>query len=447
MTPFSQWALVAGVLLLSLVLTGTWTGRLPLSSAMIYLVCGVLLGPGALGMLSPDPLRDAAALEAVCEAAVLISLFAVGLDLGVPMLDRRWSLPVLLAVPSMAATIAMLAAVGYFWLGLSLGAAVLLGAILAPTDPVLASGLHAEAGPQPGRVGFSLAGEGGLNDAMAYPVVMLGLGLLRQSGFGPGLARWAWVDLAWATVAGLAVGTALGTATGRLIVYLRSRHGQAVGLDMFLGLGLIATAYGLAYLLHASGFLAVLATGLSLRRVAEMPSARSRPLGGAGSAAGHGYALLATHPDHASATMRDSVQVFNGQLEKLAELMLVTLVGAMLARTPVINAVWWFVPLTLVVIRPLSVLPALVGQRLPCAQGGLLAWFGIRGIGSVYYLALVLQADLGQGTGATLSSLTLWTVAASIVVHGLSARPLMRRYGRRPPGRPYRSGRPGKGVP
>lgn len=425
----TAWALVVGVLLLSLVLSGTWRGRLPLSSAMIYLICGVLLGPGALGMVAPDPVHDAALLEVACEVALLISLFSVGLDLGVPMMDRRWSLPALLAVVSMACTIAMITAVGYLWLELPLGAAVLLGAILAPTDPVLASGLHAHPGGQPDKVGFALAGEGGLNDGMAYPFVMLGLTLLEHPGGQVAWARWIWADLAWSPIAGVVIGGVLGAATGRLIVYLRSRHRQAVGLDMFLGLGLIALSYGLARLASASTFLAVLATGLALRRVAEMPSNQTRPLGLATSAAGHGYVSLATHPEHASATMRDSVQLFNGQIEKLAELILVVAVGAMLARTAVIASLWWFIPATLLIIRPVSVLPVLFGQRLKLAQGGLMAWFGIRGIGSVYYLALILHSGIDALASATLTSLTLWTVTASIVVHGLTARPLMRQYG------------------
>lgn len=335
----TAWALIVGVLLLSLVLSGTWTGRLPLSSAMIYLICGALLGPWGLGMLAPDPVRDAALIAVACEAALLISLFSVGLDLGVPMMDRRWSLPALLALVSMVATIAMVAVVGHVGLQLPLGAAVLLGAILAPTDPVLASGLRADTGGKPGTVGFGLSGEGGLNDGMAFPFVVLGLSLMGNPVEEPTWARWFWAEMIWSPIAGLAIGGVLGAATGRVIVYLRSRHRQAVGLDMFLGLGLIALAFGLAHLAQASGFLAVLATGLALRRVAEMPSGHSRPLGRAATAAGHDYVSLATHPQHASATMRDSIQLFNGQIEKLAELTLVVAVGAMLAHSPVIASV------------------------------------------------------------------------------------------------------------
>lgn len=425
---FASWSLFVGVLLLSLVLIGTLMGRLPLSSAMLYLAIGWLLGPGVMDVLTPDPVRHVAVLQITTEVALLISLFAVGLQLGVPLRNRRWWLPVRLAFVSMVSMVALITWVGVWMLGLPVGAAVLLGAILAPTDPVLASGVHSERGARPDRLGFSLAGEGGLNDGTAFPFVMLGLGLLGLHDLGPGLVRWWGVDLLWATVGGIAIGGALGALTGQFVVYLRARHHEAVGLDVFIGLGLIALAYGLAQFVWTSGFLAVFASGLALQRVQERPRGGAPPLSAAVSVAGHGYETLATHPQHASATMRDSVQLFNGQLEKLAELALVLLVGAMLAYAKPLPAAWWFVPLVLLVLRPLSTLPAIVGERLTPSQGAMMAWFGIRGIGSVYYLLFVLRHGIDARTADTLVSLTLWTVAASIVVHGLTAQPLMRRY-------------------
>lgn len=424
---FAAWSAVIGAVLLSLVLLGTLIGRLPLSSAMLYLAIGGLLGPGALGVLAPDPLQHAALLEAVAKVALLISLFAVGLQLGVPLWDRRWRLPLRLAVISMAAMVALIAAVGTLILGLPLGAAILLGGILAPTDPVLASGVQSEPGSRPDRLGFSLAGEGGLNDGAAFPFVLLGLGLIAQPLAGPS-AHWWTVELLWSPLAGTALGAAVGMVMGRLVVYLRAQHQQAVGLDVFLGLGLIGLSYGLAQLCEASGFLAVFASGLALQRVHEKPIADSPPLPAAAEAEGHSYETLATHSHHASATMRDSVQLFNGQLEKLAELALVMLVGAMLAYAAPPPAVWWFVPLLLLVLRPLSVLPAILGERLSMQQAAMLGWFGIRGIGSVYYLVFALGHGLEAHIAQTLVSLTLWTVAASIVVHGLTAQPLMQRY-------------------
>lgn len=425
------WSLFIGALLLVLVVFGTWLSRLPLSSAMLYLVVGVILGPAALGLLTPDPVRNAPLLERATEAALLVSLFAVGLQLREPLRDRHWWLPLRLALVSMAATVAMVTAVGVWLLGLPIGAAVLLGAILAPTDPVLASGIRSQPGPEPDRLAFSLAGEGGLNDGAAFPFFALGLGLLGMHDLGPAALRWWSVDLLWATLGGLVLGWALGALAGRLVVYLRGHHHAAVGLDVFLGLGLVASAYGLAQLMLASGFLAVFAAGLSLQRVGERPVAHSPGLEETESPTGHSYETLATHSHHASATMRDAVQLFNGQLEKLVELGVVLLLGAMLAYARPLPALWWFVPLLLLVIRPVSTLPATIGERLSRPESALLAWFGIRGVGSIFYLMLALRHGLDADVADVLISLTLWTVATSILVHGLTAQPLMRWYGTR----------------
>jgi sodium/hydrogen antiporter len=425
---FAEWSMVIGMLLVTMVLAGTLLGRLPLSSAMVYLALGWMLGPDAANVLRPDPVAQAALLERLAEVALLISLFAVGLRLGVPLRDKRWRLPLRLAFLSMGMMVAMISAIGVWWLQLPLGMAVLLGAILAPTDPVLASDVKSEAGADPDRLGFSLAAEGGLNDGAAFPFVMLGLGLLGLHDLGPGLAGWWSIDLLWATLGGVAIGAALGTASGRLVVYLRIRHGEAVGLDEFLGLGLVAMAYGLAQVSLASGFLAVFAAGMALQRVREHPRPYTRPLPAAVGSAGHPYDKLATHSHHASLTMRDSVRGFNAQLERLAELTLVLAVGAMLAYAKPLPALWWFVPLTLLVLRPLSVLVATTGERLNLLQQAMVGWFGIRGIGSVFYLLFALRHGVAGPGAETLISLTLWTVAASIVAHGVSAQPLMQRY-------------------
>ncbi len=425
---FAEWSLFVGLLLVTMVLAGSLLGRLPLTSAMVYLLLGWLLGPSAMNVLRPDPVLYASLLERLAEVALLISLFAVGLRLGVPLRDRRWRLPLRLAFVSMAAMVAMVAAIGVWALDLPLGAAVLLGAILAPTDPVLASDVQPKPGAHPDRVGFSLAAEGGLNDGAAFPFVMLGFGLLGMHATAPDLVRWWGIDFLWATVGGAAIGGALGAATGRLVVYLRSRHGEAVGLDEFLGLGLVGTAYGIAQLSLASGFLAVFAAGLALQRVRERPQPHTRPLPAAGSPEGHSYDTLATHSHHASATMRVSVQSFNEQLEKLAEMALVLLVGAMLAYAKPLPAAWWFVPLMIVVLRPLSVVASTAGEGLTVPQHAMIGWFGIRGIGSVFYLLFALRQGVDGRIADTLVSLTLWTVAASIVAHGVTAQPLMQWY-------------------
>jgi NhaP-type Na+/H+ or K+/H+ antiporter len=258
--------------------------------------------------------------------------------------------------------------------------------------------------------------------------VLLGLGLMGLGEQRFELGRWLALDLAWATVGGGVIGGLLGAGVGRLIVHLRSRHGQAVGQDMFLGLGLIGVSYGVAHLCLASGFLSVFAAGLALRRVSEQPRTSAQSLHPAPHPAGHSYITLATHSHHASLTMRSSVEAFNGQIEKIAEMALVLLVGAMLPYALLPLSAWWFIPLLLIVLRPVSVLISTAGERLNGAQCALVSWFGIRGIGSVFYVLFAVRHGMGGEEGQMVVSLTLWTVAASIVGHGVSAKPLMLRY-------------------
>jgi len=171
---------------------------------MIYLGVGYVLGPDLLDVLAPDPFRYAGLLELATGITLLIALFAVGLQLGVPIRDRRWVSPFKLAFVSMTITVALIAAVGVWGLHLSPGAAILLGGILAPTDPVLASDIQSESGAAPDMGRFTLSAEGGLNDGAAFPFVLLGLGLLGQHELGEYGRRWLALDLAWAGLGGMA---------------------------------------------------------------------------------------------------------------------------------------------------------------------------------------------------------------------------------------------------
>lgn len=424
---FEIWALIIGALLITMALSGTALRRLPLSTAILYLAVGYALGPAGLMLMTPDPLTYTVFLERLAEVAVLISLFTVGLKLGLPLSAKAWLLPVRLALVSMSITVALIAAIAVFGLGLPLGAAVLLGAILAPTDPVLASDVQVVEAGDRDRLRFSLTGEGGLNDGAAFPFVMLGLGLLGLHDLGAGGWRWLAVDVVWAVGGGLLVGGGLGTLIGRLVVYLRSRHKESVGLDEFLALGLIALSYGLAVVLHAYGFLAVFAAGLALQRVKEQSGKAVAPAALETELPGE----LATHSAFASAYMRQEVQGFNEQLERIAEVAVVLIVGAMLAYTSVPASAGWFAALFLVVVRPLSVWLGLIGAQVSRDQRILISWFGIRGIGSIYYLMYAINHGLSRPLAEQILALTLTVVAVSIVLHGISVTPLMNLYARR----------------
>jgi NhaP-type Na+/H+ or K+/H+ antiporter len=430
------WYIIVGLLLVGMALVGTRLKRLPLTTSLLYLLVGVALGPWGVGMIRLDPVRSAALLERLTEFAVIVSLFTAGLKLRTPLADGRWRLPVRLASASMLVTVALVATAGVLLLGLPLGAAVLLGAVLAPTDPVLASDVQVAHPTDRDRLRFGLTGEAGLNDGTAFPLVMLGLGLMGLHDLGTGGWYWAAVDLLWAVVAGLGIGAVAGALLGRLVIHLRQTHKEAVGLDEFLSLGLLALSYGLALLLHSYGFLAAFAAGVALRSVEARASASSgggdeKPPPDVGSAASAGAAEeVATAPETAPAYMAQAVLGFNEQLERVCEVAVVVLIGGMLTRQYLAYDAIWFAPLLFLVIRPAAVLLGLLGSRVAGTQQTLICWFGIRGVGSVYYLTYAIQHGVGGEAAQQLTALTLTTVAASIMLHGVSVTPLMNMYGK-----------------
>lgn len=429
--PASSWFLLSGVLLVFMALGGTMVRRLPITTAIIYLGVGMALGPFGAGALSIALPSGSVLLEHVTEIAVVISLFTVGLKLRVPLDDGRWWVPLRLASLSMVLTVGLMAAAGVMLLGLPLGAAILLGGILAPTDPVLASDVQVQSPWEPERLRFSLSAEGGLNDGTAFPFIMLGLGLLGARDLGEGLWRWLAVDVLWAVVAGLVIGGLLGGMLGRLVLYLRREHREGLGSDEFLALGLIALSYGTAVAAHAYGFLAVFAAGLAFRAVEAretehqpeppaQPEPESRP-----------REDLETDPVLAPRQLAQTVLTFNEQLDRLGEVAVVLLVGALLPAVSPAPADWILVALLLLVVRPAAVVLGLAGSRSTGSQRGLMAWFGIRGIGSMYYLTYAMNHGLPAALVAPLATVTLLAIGASVVVHGLSVTPLMSRYTRR----------------
>jgi NhaP-type Na+/H+ or K+/H+ antiporter len=428
---FTWWFIVVGAVFLLMALSGSLLARLPISTAMIYLAAGILIGPHALALITIDPIHQAPIIERITEVAVIISLFSAGLKLHVPRFDPMRRLPIILASWSMLVTVSLIALVGILALDLSLGAAILLGAVLAPTDPVLASDVQVTGPRDRDRLRFTLTAEAGLNDGTAFPFVMLGLALLGFGELGAFGWRWFAVDVAWATAGGLLIGAVLGTGAGRLILYFRREHREAVGLDDFLALGVIALAYGTALLIHTYGFLAVFAAGVALRQVEVQATGRDRePDEVMAAVDATDDEALATHPATAPAYMAQTVLGFTEQLERIGEVAVMLLIGAMLSQAAIPPAALWFVPLLFLVIRPVAVNLGMIGSAATPLQRAFLSWFGIRGIGSIYYLMYAIAHGVPEQLASWLTGMTLAVVTTSVVVHGISVTPLMQRYGR-----------------
>ncbi|MFD4837049.1 cation:proton antiporter [Achromobacter sp. NPDC058515] len=428
------WFLLIGALFVLMALAKRFIDALPMTGAMVYLAVGFLIGPAGLGLLNLDLYADGHVLRLITEAALPVSLFAIGMHLRVACGHSLWRLPLRLAAPAMLLTVALMTAVGGVALGLALGPALLLAAALAPTDPVLANELRPlEAGDdEPLR--FALSGEGGANDGAAFPLVALGIALCNA---GPaGLAQpWTLAaEMVWGVAVAVAIGWLMGTLSERLIAMLRIRYGNALGLDEFLALGLIALCYGATLLAHGYGFLAVFCAGVALRQQ------ELRATGGARSprAAVEGVTPAeqeesSQDPKLAHAHLAESMMAISVGLERFVELALMLVIGC------VVSAYWremlgWMPLLAtaalFVVVRPASVMLALSGSTLDARQRWLASWLGIRGVGTFYYLLLAVE-QAPQAVTRGLAPILLAAIVGSVLAHGITASPLLAWYYRR----------------
>jgi sodium/hydrogen antiporter len=423
---FEAWVLVVSALLLLMGLSSPYVNRLPFSAPMVYLGIGVLLGPVGWAVLSVDPLEHVGLFHRAAEITVVISLFAVGLKLRMPFSDRRWGPALVLAFGAMTLSVGLITIVGVMFLGLPLGAAVLLGGILAPTDPVLASEVQLVNARDRDELRGALSGEAGFNDGTAFPFVMLGLGLLGLHDLGVGGWRWWAVDVVWGIAGGLGIGAVFGNLTGRLILDLRIRRKETVALDEYLLLGLIGVAYSTALMLHAYGFLSVFAAGVALRAIERRHGGTDAANVVESHSPGKGVVEPAKDPNLGPAYLAGAFLTFNEQLERILEVGMVVLVGAGLVFVGLPASALWFVPALFFLVRPLSVLPVWWTRRFTRKQFAGVAWFGLRGVGSIYYLMYAIEHDLPDDLASTLAALTFVVVASSIVVHGISVLPVLK---------------------
>jgi NhaP-type Na+/H+ or K+/H+ antiporter len=375
------------------------------SASLIYLGLGALaaLAIQVLDVEWLDPLDDAEVVEHVAEVALIFALFSSGLKLDRRLRWREWSSVVRLLVFAMPLTMAGIALFASQVMGLSLGAALLLGAALAPTDPVLAGDIGV--GP-PGdedehEPNFALTAEAGGNDGLAAPLVLLGVFVAEQGGT-EWLGEWLVADLLYACAAGLAIGVAVGWAAAWSVHVLRDRELLAPAFDGYHAIATALVIYGAAEVAGGYGFLAVFAGGLAFRRYE------------------HGHEL--------------NGRVHHGaeQGEKFLELAAILLLGSLLSGEGLAEPGWsgWALSVVLLVlIRPAATLLSLLGGQVQGAPGrAFVAWFGVRGVGTLYYAATIVGAGALPGDE---QRVVVWTAVAcvivSIVVHGVTGGPALRR--------------------
>ncbi|MEO5858499.1 MAG: sodium:proton antiporter [Pyrinomonadaceae bacterium] len=440
------WMALVSAVLLTIALTSAYVRHMPITTAALYLTLGVAIGPVGFGLVSVDFFGGSVFFEHLTEVAVIVSLFVGGLKLRLPFKHPAWQAAFRLAGPVMVLTISGIAAFSHFVFGLPWAPAFLLGAVLAPTDPVLASTVAVEGASDQDRMRYGLSGEAGFNDGAAFPFIVFALMWMQMGQPGEWTAGWALRYMLWAVPAGLAIGFFLGKGLGHVSIWLRSRHAETQAPNDLLALALIGLAYVGAESVGAWGFLAAFGAGLGFRK-AEIDIIRENPHPEANrdpeTIADDGIAHppaeeIVTgqvdeedmrHPAMASGVVISEIISFGHTAERLMEVLMVVLVGVAVG----IYWDWRAIPLALAlffVLRPLAVYLCLVRTPTGRYQRSMMAWFGIRGIGSLYYLAYSLSHGL-RDHAADIVGLTFSVVALSIVMHGISCQPLLNIYERR----------------
>ncbi|HEY0657455.1 MAG TPA: sodium:proton antiporter [Pyrinomonadaceae bacterium] len=447
---FLGWMALSGTLLLFMALSSAYIRRLPITTSSIYLAIGLAVSPIGFNLIRIDVVESKVLFEHLTEIAVIISLFVGGLKLRLPFKDPAWTAAFRLAAPVMLASIVGVAAFAHYAFGFEWAIAILLGAMLAPTDPVLASTVSVNDAADSDRMRYGLAGEAGFNDGAAFPFVIFALLWASNENISDWIGGWALHRLIWAIPAGLLFGYLLGKGIGHLAIWLRSRHLDTDAPNDFLALALIALAYVGAETIWAWGFLAVFAAGVGFRR-AETKTVKDNPIPehtdkqndeqketngtnltphppAENFVGANTEEKEMKHPSKAAGYVVSEIISFGDTAERLLEVLLVVLVGICLA----VYWDWRAIPLALVfffVIRPLSTQIFLLGTPTEKVQRLMLGWFGIRGIGSLYYLSYALNHDLNKNV-TDMIGITLSVVALSILVHGISTQPILYLYER-----------------
>ena len=375
-------------------LSSAYLRRLPVTSSLVYLALGMAVGPFWLDLIAIDFIREKVNFEHLTEIAVIISLFVCGLKLRLPLSHPAWVASFWLAGPVMLASIAGVAVFSHWFFGFGWPLAFLLGAVLAPTDPVLAGAVTVNDAGDQDRMRYGLSGEAGFNDGAAFPFVIFALMWMEQPAVDQWAAGWALHRVIWAVPAGLFTGYWLGKWVGHFAIRLRSRNPDTHAPNDFLALALIALAYSSAEAVGAWGFLAVFAAGQGFRRT-EVHTTQTHPTPehlanqapGSDNPTPHPPAEEFAswtpeaddlkHPAKAAGHMVAQFISFGDTAERFLEMMMVVLLGICLST----YWDWRAVPLAFVLfvlLRPAFALLFLVKTQTRRSQRWLMGWFGIR---------------------------------------------------------------------
>lgn len=375
--------------------------KLPLSLPIVCMALGAALFSLPQVTLRPLPILYPEITERFTEFVVIIALMGAGLKIDRMFRWRDWLVTWRLLAITMPVCILSITFFTAWALGLPWAIALLIGASLAPTDPVLAADIQVgppRAGDED-EVRFGLTSEAGLNDGLAFPFVHLAIALAAVAGTGqPWFGEWLSYRVLWEVLAGIGGGWAIGRLFGWLTFHVSAESKLAQTGDGLIALAATCVSYGLTEIIHSYGFLAVFVTALTFR---------------------------STHRDH---DFHHDMHDVTEQIERLAMMVLLLLFGGALVSGLLSSVTWMDVGVALVIllmVRPLAGWIGLSGLNADRTEKLTLAFFGIRGVGSIYYLAYGLN-HMNVANADRLWGLVGLVVFFSIILHGLTVTPIMR---------------------
>ena len=399
--PYILWLAGSGVLIALVAWLPLALKRLPLSLPIVCIAIGAAVFSLPAVGLRPMPLDFPDITERFTEFIVIIALMGAGLKLDRAFSWRKWGVTWRLLAVTMPLSIAAITLIGGLGLGLSWVAALLLGASLAPTDPVLAADV--QVGPpksgEEDEVRFGLTSEAGLNDGLAFPFVNLAIALGVSAAAGePWLKEWVLHSVVWEIVVGVGGGWLIGRLFGWLTFHVPAETKLAQTGDGLIAIAATFVSYGVTETLNCYGFLAVFVTALTLRR---------------------------SHRNHEfNRNMHDITE----QVERIGMMVLLILFGGALINgllAPLRAVDILAAAAIILLVRPLSGLLGLLGSSAHKSEKLTLAFFGIRGVGSFYYLAYALN-HMNLAEGSRLWAIVGLVALMSILLHGLTVTPAMR---------------------
>ncbi|GAB3540907.1 cation:proton antiporter [Spirosoma fluminis] len=378
----------------------------PLSYSMVVVALGLMIYAFPLPLPTPDPIQHKTITTHLSELCVIIALTGTGLKIDRRFSIRRWRIPIRLVLFTMILTIGGMVLASWCGLGLHPASALLLAAALAPTDPVLASDVQVgDPGEgQEDNVRFALTGEAGLNDGLAFPFVYAALALLPSATpLSTRLFDWLTMDVVYRVAVGLGAGWLSGKLLALLIFRLPRRISIKTSAYGFVVMAVTLTTYGLTELIEGYGFLAVFIASITLRSYER------------------------SHEYHRQ--MHD----FSDQIERIFIVILLLLFGGAIGQGLLAPLTWSDVAVglaLLLIIRPAAGMLTLIGTRTANSERWVISVFGIRGIGSFFYLSYGLEKG-NFPDAERLWAILGFVVLVSIIFHGILATPVMNWLDRR----------------